>query len=404
MKQKSGFVWLGIVICFAAGSCGISELDVQKKDDANGVWVGPSMDVSPSVRSVTYFSVFDYPDGYDWRSDPERGEIKCSLVVYKDEFPVLKVPVGNDYNVSPDPDMHRIIQGHLYTDFSTSSQTIIKRDGKPLFSYPESEMICDLAVNGENVHTIGHSRSGQGFSYRINGEVVIERETGYTFERLTIEDSTISFAFAEPISSAEGTIERYYIMCNGKVSQVALRDDIKKVWDVAHYKGQVYYLATLTGVAAPVIVSEQGKSALTMPSSMSLVSCRMNLTSDGICVEGVLSDKKQVQCVLWGTNRQYQLFPKGMIFSALCLGDDGVHCTMNPTTGTAAGLIYRAGETITLPSGYSCRSRSAMDFASGMLTVGLSSSAEGRAALWVDGQIKSLDANGYISVVEIIVL
>lgn len=396
MKQFLKKILPGVIFCFSAAACALVEIGQVQKDEQNGVWSGPSIPPPASAQSVTYVSAFDYPDGYDWRADPERGEVKCSLVVFREGVPVLKVPVGNDYLVSPDPDMHRIIDGHLYTDFSTETTTVIKRDGKPLFSYQKPEMICDLQLAGAQIHTLGHSRSGQGFSYCINGEVSLERESGYTFERISFEDSTASIAFAEPIASAGGVVERYYVMRGGKVEQVALRDDINKVWDVAFHDGEIYYLASLVGVAAPVLVSQHDVVALSMPVSQQLVSCRMSVLPDGICVEGVLDDHKLLQSIFWTPDGRHHLFPKGMTFSASCRTEEGVHYTLNPAPGNSAGLIYRGGESLDMPSGYSCMGRLAMDFSSGLLSVGLSSLSGGKPALWVDGELKEIDANGYI--------
>lgn len=404
MKRQFLCAGLWAVVCFAVQSCGITELYKVDGDDKNGVWNGPAADPSPMSPSLTFVSAFDYPDGYDWRSDPDRGHVKCSLVVFREGLPVLKVPVGNEYSVSPDPDMHRIIDGHLYTDFSDGTETLLKKNGKPVLSYPGAEMICDMKVKGSDIYTLGHSRTGQGFALRLNGSVLLSREAGYTFERILIEDTEVSVAFAEPIVSSSGTVERYYVMRGGKVTQIALRDDIKQVWDVAVYGDEIYYLASLTGVQAPVLVSSQGMTTLQMPSSMRVVSCRMNILEGGICVEGVLADGNQVQSVLWGTDFQYSLFPKGMTFSALCFGEDGLHCTMNPASGMGAGLIFRGGESLEIPAGYACMSRSAMDFASGMLTVGLSSLKGEAPALWVDGRLKNLDINGYISCVTSVIL
>lgn len=404
MKRQFLCAGLWAVVCFAVQSCGITELYKVDGDDKNGVWNGPAADPSPMSPSLTFVSAFDYPDGYDWRSDPDRGHVKCSLVVFREGLPVLKVPVGNEYSVSPDPDMHRIIDGHLYTDFTDGTETLLKKNGKPVLSYPGAEMICDMKVKGSDIYTLGHSRKGQGFALRLNGSVLLSREAGYTFERILIEDTEVSVAFAEPIVSSSGTVERYYVMRGGKVTQIALRDDIKQVWDVAIYGEEIYYLASLTGVQAPVLVSSQGMTTLQMPSSMTVVSCRMNILEGGICVEGVLADGNQVQSVLWGTDFQYSIFPKGMTFSALCFGEDGLHCTMNPASGMGAGLIFRGGESLEIPAGYACMSRSAMDFASGMLTVGLSSLKGEAPALWVDGRLKNLDINGYISCVTSVIL
>ena len=396
MKQFLKKILPGVIFCFSAAACALVEIGAVQKDEQNGVWSGPSIPPPASAQSITYVSAFDYPDGYDWRADPERGEVKCSLVVFREGVPVLKVPVGNDYLVSPDPDMHRIVAGHLYTDFSTETATVVKRDGKPLFSYPEPEIICDLRVEGGRVHTLGHSRSGQGFSYRVNGDAVLVRDSGYTFGRISFEDSTSAFAFSEPIMSADGMIERYYVVRDGKIEQIALRDDITKVWDVDFYNGQICYLASLVGVRAPVLVSQHEMVALSMPATQSLASCRMAVLPEGVCVEGVLDDRKLLQSAFWTSEGKYHLFPKGMTFSASCQNDEGVHYALNPASGSGAGLIYRGGESLDMPSGYSCMSRQSMDFSSGILSVGLSPLNGEKPALWVDGELKEIDANGYI--------
>jgi hypothetical protein len=247
---------------------------------------------------------------------------------------------------------------------------------------------------------LGHSRSGSGFSYRINGEPVLERESGYTYGRILFEDSLAVVAFTEPISSSEGTIERHYVMRGGKVMQVAVRDDIKKVWDVTLYNGEICYLASLVGVQAPVKFLGQEMIALPMPSSVQFVSCRMNVLPSGVYVEGVLGDKEQLQYILWSPENKYSLFPKGMIFSAACSSESSMHYTMNPAAGREAGIIYRGGESLDMPSGYACVSRQAMSFYSGFLSVGLSSLSGDKPVLWVDGQLKELDVNGYICCVS----
>ena len=392
--------WMAGLAALMIVSCEVEQISRRPDGNREDIWTGPGIHAGGTSREVCYVTCFDYPEEYDWRMDPERGTVKCSLVVFADGLPMMKVPVGDAYEVSPDPDMHRIVNGHLYTDFSTSSETIIKKDGKPLFSYQKPEMICDFKVYDDQVHTLGHSRSSGGFSYRVNGAVVLERSNGYTFERIMVQDTIVSIAFVEPIASADGVIERYYVMIGGKVAQVALRNDIRKVWDVAVINGETYYLASLVGLSAPVLVSDNGLTALSIPSSVSLVSCRMIVMDNGICVEGILSNGKNVESILWNQDFSYQRFPKDMTFSALSYSNDVVHCAINPTAGGGVGLIYRGDESHAMPMDYACMSRDAIDFSSGILSVGLSSLTGDKPVLWVDGQLKTVDVNGFISSVE----
>lgn len=395
---------LRLICAFMTASCSVVEIGGVIEDGTDGAWVAPGISPPQSARSITFVSAFDYPDGYRWSTDQEEGSVRCSLVVFMDEIPIMKVPVGNEYKVSSDPDMHRLIDGHLYTDFSTDSETLIKKDGKLLFSYPQPETIYDFKIINGSVHTLGQSRRGDGFSYRVDGEVVLQRETGYSFGRIMCRDSVVSVSFVQPIRVEDGLLERYYIIRDGVVSQIAVREDIKKVWDVVCHNGEVYYLASLTGVSLPVIVSEREMTALSMPHRSSLVDCRICLMEAGIGVEGVISRDGDICAIIWDSAGNYKLYPEGMTISALCLSEDAVHFAMNPTPETREGIIVRSGESMMMPAGYACMSRGAADFSSGLLSIGLSSLSGSRPLLWKDGDCVELDVNGYISSVSSIMV
>ena len=128
----------------------------------NDVWTAPSSGIPSTSHSRTYVTAFDYPDGYDWRHNPEKGSVRCSLIVFSDSKPIMKVPVGDAYLVSDDPDMHRVIDGHLYTDFATDSETVIKKDGKPFISYEGREAIVAALVKNDSLYTLGQKRNGKG--------------------------------------------------------------------------------------------------------------------------------------------------------------------------------------------------------------------------------------------------
>ena len=84
MKQNLMKMMLGVTICFTMASCSLTELGTTQKDDYNGVWTGPSISPPASSKSITYVSAFNYPRDYDWIADPDRGAVKCSLVVFRE--------------------------------------------------------------------------------------------------------------------------------------------------------------------------------------------------------------------------------------------------------------------------------------------------------------------------------
>lgn len=143
-----------------------------RRDGGGGEPAPVPMDTAVFVAAV------DFPEGYDWRRDTSYGSVTGRLVLYRDGGQVLSVPAGPGCRASLDHDLHHLVEGHLYTEYCTASETVIGRDGEDLFSYPGRELLCGLLVEGSDVYTLGQSRSGRGFSLRLNGEELFSRSEG----------------------------------------------------------------------------------------------------------------------------------------------------------------------------------------------------------------------------------
>ena len=390
---------LRAAILLMAVSCGLTEVGEPVRRPGGGVWTGPGTDVGKGDpgKTVCYVTLMSYPDGYDWRSDWEKGSVKCSLVVLADGIPMMKVPVGDEYEVSSDPDMHRVIGGHLYTDYSTSSETVIKKDGHLLFRYPARELICGMLVDSSDVYTLGHSREVRGFTYRKNGEDLLERSEGRSFSRLYADKGDICFAFSEPVVSASGTIERYYHVRNGEVSQEALREDVKRVWDIIACDGSITYLADVVGIEGPVLCNGVGMSVLSMPQGAWMASCRLLSSSGKIYVEGIVAKAgKPLTPGIWKSHDSFYAFPSGMTMAAVYASEGSICCVLNSSASMQSGQIYQDGHMVAMPLNYASIGCRTAVMADGVLNVGLSSRSGGKPQLWIDGTTKVLDYNGYI--------
>lgn len=381
-------------------ACGIHELGESVRDTSEGVWTCPGMNVGSAdpAKTVCYITALDYQDGYDWRSDKEKGSVKCSLVVFADGVPMMKVPVGDAYHTSSDADSHRMIDGHLYTDFSTDVETVIKKDGREVFRYPGREFLQGMLVDGEDIYTLGHSREGEGFSYRKNGEILLEKASGRTFSRLHRDDGHICFAYSESIASALGSVERYYSVVDGVPQQAALREDVKKVWDLMSAGGEVCYLASLVGVQGPVLFQGESKLVLSLPQGSSLLTGRLSVSQDVVCVEGVISCRNLALAgILWRCDEHLYTFSPGTTVASWCVDGDGVFCVLNSKSPSVNGVIYRCGDIFEVPLGYVSVGENTMALANGILTVGLSSVNGGWPVIWKDEALDTIKVNGYIS-------
>lgn len=401
-----------------ASSCSLKEIGGGSLlgGTSGGVWGGPLPDVDQDIDRVCYITALDYQKGYDWRADRERETVKCSLVVYADGVPVMKVPVGSEYLVSADPDTHRIVAGHLYTYYSTDSETIIKKDGREVFRYPGRESLCGFEVHEEDVYTLGQNRDGDGFAFRKNGEIILERQMGAVLSPMRSWEDSLSFIYLDRISSADGDIERYYAVRNGETSQMAMREDLVKVWDSVCFAQKLVYVASIVGVNSPVLFTGSGMFAIPLPEGAKLVSvafvCRdgqaiqgaIQVGNDGIlqnaAVEVIYRLDSGIYTTVWCDGSVRAQLDKGMTLSSCCIADGGICYTSNPTSSNV-GVIYRCGERFAMPEDYCSMGGHTVAMVNGIMHAGLSSSKGERPIVWKDGKLDTLKVNGYISSISV---
>lgn len=397
--MKNLWMMLGVAVLV---SCGIEEVSRRPEVNREDIWTRPGINAGNTGRDVCYVTAFDYPDDYDWRSDREKGSVKCSLTVFADGVPMMKVPVGDMYEVSSDPDMHRMIDGHLYTDYSTDSETVIKKDGKTVLRYSGREMICGMFVDGDTLYTLGHPRQGDGFVFRKNGEAVLARSTGRTFGRLHRDGDNICFAFTEPVLSEGGDLERYYHYSGGNIAQTAVRDDVRKVWDIYSFKGEICWAASLTGIDRPVLFKDGTLNSMIIFDGYSPLTLNILEGEDVLYLEGILtSPDLALVSAFWDSPGHIMSPDDGYVASSRCISGDGMSFTLNPVYGSGKGLIYRCGEEMPMPAGYSVMGGRCAAVAGGILHIGLSSLEGGSPMIWKDGQTELLDISGYISSVSV---
>ena len=377
-------------------SCGIKEIGGSDIKTGSSKWggMGGTHTGTSGSHSVCYMTALDYRKGYDWRTDSERGTVRCSLVVYADERPIMKVPVGDAYETGADVDMHRIIKGHLYTDYSTESETVIKKDGTQLYRYPSRESILGMDIVGEDLYTLGQSRNAAGITLRKNGEVLFDRQQANVIGQLYNDRDSLCFAFCEQIDGTSN--QRYYSYVGTRLSQIAVREDIKKVWDIFVCQEETMYVASLVGVKAPILFVGDKMTILPLKADATLISCRIFKTDEKVGVEGTcrLNTGVHYNTVWLGADELYGSSGSGSVV-ALRTDGEGVFFAINPSNSD--GMIYRAGEQYTMPADYAVMSSDGMCIIDGILRVGLSSTKGDKPLVWKDGAMDTLDINGYIS-------
>lgn len=207
----------------------------------------------------------------------EEENVKCSLMVFADGIPMLKIPIGNGHETSADPDMHRVLKGHLYTMFCSDGHTSIRKDGKAFIRYEGEETLRAMITDEEDIHTLCVPRDGKGFTYRKNGELVMERRTGHAFERLHIDSDKMCFAFCQPVATSGGSVDRYYIVRDGRMSLVKFDEDVNGVWDMISHQGRTCALISSGPWKTTELIVEDERISIDLPPRSEMLSCRLFL-------------------------------------------------------------------------------------------------------------------------------
>lgn len=377
-------------------ACGISEIgtvDIPEDKEQDGIG-------SP-VRSVCCVSGFEYPSGYEWNKGVADGYVRCSLVVCADGVPKMKVPVGDGYEVDSDPDMNRVIGGDLYTFYSKDGRTVVRRNGAPLFRYDADEVLVDMSVKGEDVFTLAHKRSGEGFSFRKNGEVMLERFSGETFGKLWEDGDSLCFAFVQPVALNDGLEYRHYIACDATTSLVKDIKGFERVWDIISDGGIPCILVSYYGTGDTYMIRGRAQKWMEIPYDTEMLSCSFFQADDMIGVECVYSYRDGTYgSGIWVEGSEYMQFETGSSIQALKYTEGKAYCILHPDD--EEGIIFDAGEIVHMPDGYFCLDERAMAVREGVLYVGLSSRTGGHPLVWHDGKTDTLRFNGCVTSVTFV--
>lgn len=162
------FAALSALLATLAPSC--------EKVDTQGCKPDILIPQSQESDTVLLFTAVRVPEDYDWHRDTAAGASSCELLLYKDMELSAVYNTGPQFFISTDPDSHHLTGGHLYTEYVTDSETVIKCDGEELFRYAGREILVGLLPFGTRTYTVGRRRSGDVYTFRQNGEPVLEME------------------------------------------------------------------------------------------------------------------------------------------------------------------------------------------------------------------------------------
>lgn len=401
--MRNCFLTAAAIVSMLTLSCrsGLEDMRGHRKPSAGGVHRTDSSSAGgpqAALDTTIYTFGMEFPESYDWRRDTAYGNVNCRVVLFANQKRILELDAGPGTGLSADADMHRIWDGHLYSDSRSGKETIIFKDGDEIVRYPGNEMICGLMVHSGKVHTLGQDRSGKGFSYRIDGECILSDPEGRVtgdFYSSPLESGTIYLdgdAVCFGYRSGDG---QWYAARDG-IPQKADTGGIEEVLALRCNGGSVDVCGTSSRYGGKLVLLRDGKvSVLWDREILSAGYCHI-LPSGGrtFVIEGHQRRDGRTESSLWenGLTRTYGTDYAGFWISG------GEYASITLKGGRGIG-------TIKTPAGYwwfsdemSLMTHSCVAYRKGVLLIAATPvRKELSPVLWKNGKSLALVINGYLA-------
>lgn len=377
-------------------SCGLEQVGEAVRTNEEGVWASPSFsgDFSDKCCAVA----FEYPEGYDWHADQEKGSVRCFMVLFVDGSPVLRIPVSDEDKVSSDIGRHRLVGGHLYTDFTDGENTFLKKDGRLLYTVPGAEEVVSILINKGSLHVL--SCIGEGFRYRVDGELVLERSSGLLYPYCGISEGEVCFFFSQQAMTVQGSEQRYYEVTEGKVSRLDIDEGYEKVWDIRDHEGKTCVMAESDNKPGLWLISDGKPELVNVLRHGTILSCSF-VDSDqmSIYVRFITFTDVLFSQIFWIKEAKRFAYSTGHTVSSVLVDDEGCALVVNPAQ-SVSGHVISDGATLLLPDGFALCTQDCICRKDSTLCLGLSSTDDGFPIIWKEGVTDTLKINGYISVLQ----
>lgn len=133
----------------------------------------------PENKPDVIFSAVVFEDGYNWVQDSLFGNGTACVELWKNYRRTLSFNAGKKYRISTDADFHCLHNGNIYCGFAgDDGRTTVSVNGRILYEYQGRERLSSVYERNGKLHVLSTSLSGKGFSYRVNGEKMLENTNG----------------------------------------------------------------------------------------------------------------------------------------------------------------------------------------------------------------------------------
>ena len=197
------------------------------------------------VQTHFYVSGVKYPDDYDWIKDELRGEVPCTLFLLDNGEPICEIPVSWTNETNADGRSHHIWQGHIYTDFTNSTETVIKKDGKVVMRLDSREIVHSIADYNGTIYSINEVLGKNVLRFRQGTEIIQDFAESEMQRGLYLNGEDICCLIKDTKTNALHDIINgiEYIIDNTKNEYYTT---FAQIFDILHVEDKKYMIAKST--------------------------------------------------------------------------------------------------------------------------------------------------------------
>lgn len=210
------------------------------------------------------------------------------IILFRNGERIMSIRTGDLEEIGGENDQHHFLNGHIITEYNSSSGTVIKKDGKDFVRYDGCEVLRGLLSQEGSIYTLGQNRRGEGFSLRADGEVIFESESGrvwgdmlditsYPSGALYEDNGSVIFCYYKSNDSqdSQNGVRQWFIVRDGFQTQLMIPNNITEIYDIRIIDGHICMVGCQGYSTYPVLLIDGEISNLSNPATATMKDFRL---------------------------------------------------------------------------------------------------------------------------------
>ena len=370
---------------------------------------GDSTAVIPPPRKDTsvLVSAVEFPEDYDWQRDTAFGQVSGKVLLLRNGDRILEIPAGVSGKASIDPDMHHLVDGHLYTEYTDGSRSFVSRDGESLYAFEGREYLRGLLNMDGHLYTLSQRRNGKGFVLRRDGEPLMDKDAGTVLKSFRDYPDRQSGALYENEGKVcfhycrgTGSERVWYSVQDLTESQIYVYDG--ELLDARYFGDDLCVVSTLDGRGLQMTIGKRQnivqKAANPKLGGVSLIKSGHEVLAIGR-ISYIKPGKTASQTCVWSSSG-VQAYVDGA-YKFLVDADKNIFM-YGSSDGSGTEVVNSRCERVSSIGGMVPYSRRVAAMYGGQMYLTLTpADSSGRTVLWSRGKETEMTINGFLTDIDV---